>query len=168
MKQRNLWIMSGPPGSGKTTYVKKQIEILKKKNPETQVFHFSRDEIRFSLLEEGEDYFAKEDYVKKIFYNSIVMALLAWDNCDIFVDATFLSPKTRVGFINKVLSVVKKDVNVNIIAFDVSLDICLTQNAYRTGRSYVPIGALERMYYSYKVPTKEEYPYKRILVIKNE
>ena len=96
------------------------------------------------------------------------MALLNWDDCDIFVDATFLSPKVRVGFIKKVLENISTPVNVNVVSFQVDLDICLRQNNYRTGRERVPEMVVTRMYYSYKPATKEEYPYKRILVIKNE
>ena len=61
MSHKNLWILSGPPGSGKTTWTKKQIKSAKQKNPEAHIYHFSRDQIRFSLLEEGDPYFSKEE-----------------------------------------------------------------------------------------------------------
>ena len=56
MKHKKVWLLSGIPGSGKTSWAKKRIE-------EHGGIHCSRDEIRFSVLEDDEDYFAHEDEV---------------------------------------------------------------------------------------------------------
>ena len=56
--------MCGPAGSGKSTWLIKQMKS------KTDVC-ISRDNIRFGLLKEGEDYFAHEDRVKNIFYGAI-------------------------------------------------------------------------------------------------
>ena len=61
----DLFIMMGVPGSGKTTLAKKLVED----KPNT--IRVSRDDIRFSLLEKGDEYFAKEDKVFKTFTYTI-------------------------------------------------------------------------------------------------
>ena len=61
-----LILMCGVPGSGKSTY-------LKVHEPWFNESHVivSRDEIRFSLLQEGEEYFSHEKEVWNIFVNKI-------------------------------------------------------------------------------------------------
>ena len=51
---KTLWLMCGAPGSGKSWFAK---NILK---TDDTWQYISRDEIRFSLIKEGEDYFGKE------------------------------------------------------------------------------------------------------------
>ena len=48
LMKSNLVVMVGPPGCGKTTFIK---------NQPLKGNHISRDKIRFSLLEDGETYF---------------------------------------------------------------------------------------------------------------
>ena len=52
---KKLYVMCGGPGSGKSTWIKKNLPTFK---GYTKVV--SRDEIRFSLVKEGEEYFSKE------------------------------------------------------------------------------------------------------------
>ena len=62
-KQTKVFVMCGPAGSGKSTWLIKQMK------PKTDVC-ISRDNIRFGLLKEGEDYFAHENDVKEICTNN--------------------------------------------------------------------------------------------------
>ena len=55
--KKHLYLMMGVAGSGKSTYAK---NILKDGD-----IYISRDEIRYSLLTEEDDYFAKENEVIK-------------------------------------------------------------------------------------------------------
>lgn len=59
----NLYILSGCPGSGKSTWAKSHI------NPYFDKY-VSRDDIRFSLVKENEEYFSKEKEVYRLFYTS--------------------------------------------------------------------------------------------------
>ena len=54
--KKKLYLLVGPAGSGKTTWVREHA------TPGTSA-HISRDRIRFSMLKEGEYYFAREDEV---------------------------------------------------------------------------------------------------------
>lgn len=144
------------------------MELIKQKDPEAMIYHISRDAIRFSILEEGEEYFAKEKQVKQMFFSRILFCFLNWEHCYVFADATFLSPKTRKAFLKKLIQFLPEAPKVNAVNFKTDLNTCIAQNNLRQGRERVPEDVLTKMYYRYISPTKEEYPYERILVIKNE
>lgn len=55
-----LYVMIGIPGSGKSTWAKA--------NKKEKDIYVSRDEVRFSLLQDGDEYFSKEKEVLKEFY----------------------------------------------------------------------------------------------------
>ena len=58
-----LYIMCGVPGSGKSTWAREHLT-------DNDVY-VSRDDIRFSFLKEGDDYFSKEDMVWDTIVKSI-------------------------------------------------------------------------------------------------
>ena len=60
-----LYILCGPSGCGKSTYAKKIMENKK-------MSYVSRDEIRFSIVKDEEDYFSHEKEVFKHFVAAIV------------------------------------------------------------------------------------------------
>ena len=64
MKQKRLFLLSGIPGSGKSTWVKNQIEAK-------GGIWISRDTIRFSVVKEDEEYFGREDEVFATFISTI-------------------------------------------------------------------------------------------------
>ena len=84
-----LYIMSGCPGSGKTTYAKKHFPNAK---------YVSRDEIRFSMVSENEAYFGKEEEVFNKFIEEINTGLR--DSLDVVADATHLNVYSRLKLLS--------------------------------------------------------------------
>ena len=139
MKQKKVWLLAGIPGSGKSTWVRKQIA-------EKGGVHCSRDEIRFSLLKEGEDYFAHEDEVVRLWTEKVHQAILSPDVGDVYIDATHLTEKSRAKVINALPTA---DYVIITVFFEVPLEICLERNERRTGLAYVPRSVIQKMYASY-------------------
>lgn len=139
--------MCGTPGAGKSTWIQEQIAT-------NGGVWCSRDQIRFSLLDENEDYFAKEDLVISTWINSIQTALDDENGPDdIYIDATHLNKKSR----NKTLNALNLE-NTQVIAvnFIVPLDVCLYRNDFRKGRAFVPRSVIRRMFCSFEPATKAE------------
>ena len=140
MKQKKVWILSGVPGSGKSTWARKQIA-------EHGGVYCSRDEIRFSLLKEDEDYFAHEDEVIRLWTEKIHNAIKDPEVWNVLIDATHLNDKSRKNIID---NLPEGDYIVVITIFDVPLETCLERNDNRTGRAFVPRSVIRRMHYSFE------------------
>ena len=155
--KKHLYLMVGVPGSGKSTYVK---NILKDGD-----IYISRDEIRYSLLTEEDDYFAKENEVIKTFIDNIDKSLVNEKYCgDVYADATHLSPKSRAQVLNQL----KNKDKVSVIYLDIPLNIILERNAQRKGRALVPENVVRRMYNSIILPTKAEGIEELIIIDENQ
>lgn len=154
MRTKNLIIMVGAPGSGKSTYIRNHMSLIAGIAGTTT--YVSRDEIRFSLLKDNEPYFSKEKETWKIFLEKIKMALHSYDN--VFVDATHLSVASRTKLINglKNKEVDFSNIFVYALVMDVCLAKCLEQNENRAGRAYVPQDAIKNMFAEFQNPTFEE------------
>ena len=155
--KKHLYLMVGVPGSGKSTYVK---NILKDGD-----IYISRDEIRYSLLTEEDDYFAKENEVIKTFIDNIDKSLVNEEYCgDVYADATHLSPKSRAQVLNQL----KNKDKVSVIYLDIPLNVILERNAQRKGRALVPENVVHRMYNSIILPTKAEGIEELIIIDENQ
>lgn len=155
--KKHLYLMVGVPGSGKSTYAK---NILKDGD-----IYISRDEIRYSLLTEEDDYFAKENEVIKTFIDNIDKSLVMEEYCgDVYADATHLSPKSRAQVLNQL----KNKDKVSVIYLDIPLNLILERNAQRKGRALVPENVVRRMYNSIILPTKAEGIEKLIIIDENQ
>ena len=155
--KKHLYLMMGVPGSGKSTYAK---NILKDGD-----IYISRDEIRYSLLTEEDDYFAKENEVIKTFIDNIDKSLVNEEYCgDVYADATHLSPKSRAQVLNQL----KNKDKVSAIYLDIPLDLILERNAQRKGRALVPENVVRRMYNSIILPTKAEGIEKLTIIDENQ
>jgi len=144
-----LFIMCGCPGSGKTTYAKKYLM-----NDNT--IYVSRDEIRFSLLREGDTYFSREKEVYREFIWKIYNALYN-EHKNVIADATHLNEKSRAKLFSS-LPIDFTKIDVIGIYMNTPLEICLEQNEIRKGtKAYVPPAQVRRMFFSIKKPTYEEY-----------
>ena len=148
LKKARLWLMCGVPGSGKSTWVQNHKNFFAEK-----VAIISRDEIRFSLLKEDDNYFSKE---KEVWNEYIAKAKKSLkENTDTVLDATHLNEKSR-GKILRALGNSLKGVEINIIVINSGLKRALEQNNLRTGLSLVPSDQIKRMYSSMTIPTIEE------------
>ena len=147
-----LYLMAGAPGSGKTYWATHHLTENDK--------YISRDEIRFSMLEDKDDYFARENEVFDEFIKQINNSLMIYDN--VFADATHLNFASR----NKTISRIHVPVDeINVVFLDTSLNTCIKRNAQRTGRKFVPEIVIKNMYRSIDFPEKEE-GIKNVYVIK--
>lgn len=146
--KKQLIIMCGASGSGKSTWVEKHFMSFP---GYTKVI--SRDQIRFSMLKDDEDYFAHENEVYNKFIKEIKDGL---KNCDTTIaDATHLNIASRTKLFRS-LGTSLKNINVIAIVIKPSLQTCLTQNEMREGRSLVPRDQVRRMYYSFDMPSLDE------------
>jgi predicted kinase len=148
MKRKILFLLSGPPGCGKSTWAAKEVE------------HFggeiiSRDKIRFSLLEErGGDYFDYEDEVIARFLSNTQKAIDDPTIERVYIDATHINRKARDAVMNKLdLSAVDEK---NCVFFDICSGVAIERNEKRTGLAHVPRSVVRRMSLSHTIPDKDE------------
>ena len=134
MKQMRLYLLSGAPGSGKSTYAKKWL----KSRPEAT--YISRDEIRLSLIKDGDGYFSKE---KQVFREFTRAAKAVLDNGGtVLLDATHLN----IYSVKKILNALQWKEEFCIIRLEVPLEVLLERNSHRLGRQYVPEDKLIEMF----------------------
>ena len=138
-----IMLMCGIPGSGKTTIAKKMIN--------NSIKYISRDEIRFSMLGENDEYFSKEKEVFEEYINQINNALR--NGYDVIADATHLSKGSRAKVLNRLT--VKPD-TVIVTCVCVSLETALERNSKRAGLAKVPESQIRRMAHSIELPSYEE------------
>lgn len=144
---KKLYVMIGIPGSGKSTYAKTH---LVDKNTR----YVSRDEIRFSLIKEDEDYFSKEDEVFETFLDTIRVGLAS--DLNIIADATHLNPSSRMKLLASLYEDLK-DVDVIGVFMRTPVKTCIARNEMRKEtRSYVPPYVINSMAKKLKQPTFNE------------
>lgn len=153
MKQKNLVIVAGIPGSGKSTWIERYLG-------ENDV-HISRDAIRFSLLEEDEDYFAHETQTFDKFVSAINENLNAGKR--VFADATHINKASRRKLLERINDL--KEVDIDVYIFMTPLGTCLERNAQRDGRARVPDSVIRRMSAQLTDPANEPFRYREIKYI---
>lgn len=143
-----LNLMSGIPGSGKSYWCHHHMT--------NKDIYISRDIVRFSMLNDEDDYFAKENEVFKEFIKQIQNAIDSNKYDNIFIDATHLNKSSR----NKIFYniEIKNIEEINLIYLNTPLEIAIERNSKRTGRKYVPENVIKNMYNSFKLPLLEEEP----------
>lgn len=142
----NLYLMCGIPGSGKSTYAKTNKDLRYCK-------YISRDDIRYSLLKDGDDYFSKEKQVFRTFIAQINQAIL--QDRDIVVDATHISRASRAKVLRNLEGRCHLD-KIICICMTTSVLTCLQRNAMRTGRARVPDKNIKEMAHSFERPCYDE------------
>lgn len=138
-----LIMMMGIPGAGKSTWIKN--------NKEKDWVVISRDAIRFEMLEDGEEYFSREEAVFSSFIHQIIGSLVI-DEVTV-ADATHLTKKARAKVLNKVRRFADE---IEIVWLDVSQEIAIERNDQREGRAVVPHEVIRRMFYQLDPPELSE------------
>lgn len=143
---KDLYLMVGIPGAGKSTYIMDNIG-----NNEVWI---SRDKIRFSIVDEDEEYFSHEVEVFETFVREINEALADPNILGVFVDATHINKASRRKILERLDLT---NVEVTAVWIQVALETALEQNENRKDtRAYVPRGAIRRMFHSIEAPSTKE------------
>ena len=104
------------------------------------IVYISRDEIRFSFIEDGDGYFSKE---KQVFREFALAAKAVLDNGGtVLLDATHLN----IYSVKKILNALQWNEEFGIIRLEVPLEVLLERNSHRLGRQYVPEDKLIEMF----------------------
>ena len=159
MKQKNLWLLVGIPGSGKSTWVQSQLNWGK----DEYGIWISRDAVRFSIIGEKDDYFSKEKEVFNTFIQKINNCLAHERVTDVYIDATHINEASREKVLRRLN--MENVETVNAIIFDTPLEVCLERNAQRTGRACVPETAIRNMHKNFTDPAHDKRKYNKIIEI---
>lgn len=167
MKQKNLWLTVGIPGSGKTYFVNNEFAELAKIS---RLQIVSRDAIRFRVLDETNcgDYFGQEKEVWKEYVNTIQKYLDDSETTDVVADATHLNKKSREKLLSRLNL---QNVVVNFIIAHTSIKVCMSRNAARKGREKVPSDVLINMAERFMAPREDEllrYKTQQIILLNEE
>ena len=114
MNQKKVFLLSGIPGSGKSTWARKNL------TPTTE--WISRDNVRFSIVNEDEEYFSHEDEVFDTFISYINQMLEDPRVDTIFIDATHLNKRSRDKTLNRIRK--ERIDELNCVCFVTPLSIC--------------------------------------------
>lgn len=148
----NLYVLCGIPGCGKSTWVKNRM-AENTSSTDSKWAYVSRDEVRFSMIKEEDDYFSKEKQVFEEFVNRICGNLSdAWTQ-NVIADATHLNKISRDKLINAIR---RKRPNlplhITMVYFDIPLEVCKFRNDKREGRAHVPDEVMNKMYAQLEFP----------------
>ena len=146
MKQKKVFLMSGPPACGKSTFIRSNMTVGSE--------WVSRDNVRFAFLQPGEDYFAHEEEVFDTFINYINQTLKHPDIDTIYIDATHLNKRSRDKTIRRLY---RENIGeLNCVCFSTPKEVCHARNHLREGRARVPATAIDNMFNSYFYPGANE------------
>lgn len=152
----NLYVLCGIPGCGKSTWVKNRMKENTSSTDQKWVY-VSRDEVRFSMVKEEEDYFSKEKQVFDEFVNRLCGNLSdAWVQ-NVIADATHVNEISR----NKLINAIRRKrpnlpLHITMVYFDIPLEICKFRNAKREGRARIPDDVMNKMHSSLQFPQLRE------------
>lgn len=154
-----LYIMCGAPGSGKTYYAKNY--MIK----DSSWKYISRDEIRFSMVKENEEYFSHETEVFNEFVRRIKNAFDEDGIENVIADATHLNWPSRRKLLNALGDL--SNINVIPVVIKTNVESNLIYNENRNGQSYVDAAIIMRMRKRATSPATDNYHYANIIYYNN-
>ena len=154
-------MMVGVSGSGKSEFAKNH--LIKGSG----WYYVSRDQVRYSIIKEEDEYFSHEEEVFEECVKKIVWGLKNADLHYIIADATHLSESSRMKLLN---ALVKAGINLNsidIIPVMIKTDIIvsLKRNSQRKGREKVPDNVIRKMALSLTDPIVDKFQYTAIMYV---
>lgn len=163
---KTLWIMCGAPASGKSWFAKHKLY----NGPGW--YYVSRDEIRFSLLKDEDNYFSREDEVFDLFISKIVQGFSEEGVYNIIADATHLNWGSRKKLLNAIKHYmgprwIEEDINIIPVVVYSDYDTIVKRNKKRSGRACVPEENLLKMFNSMRDPGYDPDVYTAILRVDN-
>lgn len=158
-----LYIMVGAPGCGKSYFAKKYLYAGK-----AHVIYISRDDVRYSMVEDNEEYFSKENQVFAEFIRQIKYHLDVEADA-VIADATHLNWPSRRKLLNALGLIKNPRNNIAIIpvVIKTEAEVNFARNNERTGRACVPQDVLMRMRNSQTSPWKDPFKYTAIMEVNN-
>ncbi len=151
MSTKQLWVLIGPSGSGKSTITERII----KSNSDRPVRIHSMDTLRLNWY--GSDYSTAwltstrdTEFGSKV-RNDFDQLLL--DQCDIIVDNTNLTPKSRKRYVTEAK---KRGYTTIGVVFNVPLPVLLERQRTRPDKT-VPESAVIRQAQSLVLPNNDEF-----------
>ena len=147
-----LYVLCGLPGCGKSTWAQNKLKENYDK-PDHIWDYISRDQVRFSIVKEEEDYFSKE---KQVFYEYVKRIVSSLEDnyvLNTIADATHLNEVSRDKLINAIKKM-RPNLNFDIVMvyFDIPIEVCQFRNEKRTGRARVPESVINRMAATFEFP----------------
>lgn len=140
-----LYIMCGIPGSGKTYFAQNYLHAN---------VTVSRDNIRFMMLDDNEQYFDHEAEVFNEFVKILVHHLHHFET--VVADATHLNVWSRKKLTNAIDKYIT-DYRIVYVVCAPSLQVCLYRNNKRTGRACVPEKIVKEMFDKFHPPVTDAY-----------
>lgn len=140
-----LYILCGISGAGKSTWA---TNFMQNK----RIAYISRDDIRFAMLGENEDYFSHEKEV----FNHFVKAIahyIPYD--DVIADATHLNMFSRRKLI-RALDQYTTNYKIIFVVFNTNVDTCIERNKSREGRAKIPENVIIKMCQDFRSPSLNE------------
>lgn len=146
-------LLAGIPGSGKSTWLRTHLG-------DGDVY-VSRDEVRFSIISDDEDYFAHETEVFDKFVAEIEENLNK--GLRVFADATHINWPSRRKLLERIHN--KENIDIDVYFFKVPLETCLDRNEQRSGRAFVPRSVVRRMNAQMRHPITDPVKYHSIVEV---
>lgn len=141
-------------GSGKSTWCQHWISKHKKS------VWISRDFVRYSILNPGEEYFSREKEVLREFRKQAQSAIDNEEIDSVLLDASHLSDKAIAKTLRNLN--IPGDVRIINVRLITPLNVCLERNALRKGRERVPDDVIKNAYSIYLNSGKIDWVRKRI------